>query len=149
MKAKIIWVHDDFDGPYNGVASIVDEPDKKFWFKRVGDDFEFLVLSEEQDKFLFSCHEQFCQETGKPILHGDPYIIKFRELTRKMDFKKEFESLSESEKPTGFEGTTRGLDTFVKAQHSFNSEEISGEVFAVLKKEDILNYNIPRNTIFM
>lgn len=143
MKAKIEWVHDDFDGPFNGVATIIEpEIEGTFWFTRVGDNFEFIQLTSDEDKFVFSCHKQFCEETGKPVMHGDPYIIRSLQSQVKMEFKPDPDI-------EGYEGTTRGLDNVVKAQHSFNPEEIRGDIFAVLKKQDILNYNIPRTAKFV
>lgn len=149
MKAKIVWVHDDFDGPYNGVATLDEVENKIFWFKRIGYDYDFIELTEDQGKFLLNCHIDYCKEMGKPIYHGDPYIIKSNIKLKKIDFEKETSSLSEDSKPSGYEGTTRGLDTVVKAQHSFNSEEIVGEPFITLTEKDFINFHIPRKTIFV
>ncbi len=97
MDLKILWVHDEFNGPINGMAIY---NDKKVWFKRKnlmsvknyreatldGSSFRYLDnddhdnddnlydlyrLPENIIQILEKEHAEYCERTGKPLNHGD------------------------------------------------------------------------------
>ena len=72
---KILWVHTDFNGPENGLALF---NNNKIWFSRKNNESDMYILlkiSDEKIKELEEDHLNYCNQTGLPFLHGDPYKI--------------------------------------------------------------------------
>lgn len=145
MKVEIIWVHDNYDGPYSGMAKILgenqEENSKKFWFRRVGNDYELIEINEYEILFFEQCHKEQCEKTGRPLLHGDPMIIRKKPMTEKTDFTK-FNC------EEGFETQMRGLSDVITCPRTFESEKIEGTVIATFSQNDFVNFNVPNRILY-
>lgn len=78
QSAKIIWVQDEVDGPVTGMCLYNGE---KCWFRRLDTDptgnlYGIYSLTEEQVRLLDEAHVELCKTLGRPLLHGDPYVIQ-------------------------------------------------------------------------
>lgn len=135
---KILWVHDEFDGPTNGLAEY---NGNKVWFRKIAesDNFELLQLDTELIEKLEINHKAYCEITGRPLLHGDPLILKRKPQTVKMDFSK---AIPEGE--DGIDMRKRVLLTTVTHNHSYDPTEVDGPVIVTVKSEDFTNFSVPR-----
>lgn len=76
-KYQILWVHDYFNGPVNGLLLAKKEiGDEKLWFDRCDDSSEYklIKLSSEDIASIEEKHILYCKERGLPVYHGDPFI---------------------------------------------------------------------------
>jgi hypothetical protein len=157
---KILWVHDDFDGPVNGLALYNGE---KVWFTRVQLPFivespdEALVkveepvrtynlsrLSPDDLKFVEDNHLTYCQETGAPLNHGDPMIIKSRATVVRPDLK---EVIPEGQDSIEVETEMRTLISVKQYHHRYDPNQVDGEFICCVKETDFINYRVPRRVI--
>lgn len=124
---KILWVHDEFNGPMNGLAEYNND---KVWFERLNDDKESEERNYKLKKVdalyitdvLENNHKLFCEQTGAPLNHGDPIKINRKHIS--------------SNKNTMI--TTK---TFT---HAYDPMNIPGEILIVIKESQFSNYFVPR-----
>jgi|SRR3972149_7948099 len=152
--AKIVWVHDDFEGPVNG---IVEYNGEKVWFSRV--QLPYVVSSTdvpvpEQDIRTYTLtrisssdlerlehnHEDYCEKIGAPVLHGDCYKIRRRPLGEKADFSKIIPEGEEKE----VEATKRPLSNVKTFIHTMDVNNLSGEYIDTIPESEFSNYSVPR-----
>lgn len=156
---KILWVHDDNNGPVTGLAQYGNE---KVWFSHISQAVCPPVVSstdvpvpndqeiEERSYFLMrlspevlnmveSDHMIYCNTTGAPIYHGDPFKVKKTLQIKKMDIAAAI--------PQGqdyVEATLRPLANVKSHNRLFDSGNISGKIIATVKSSDFGNYYVPR-----
>jgi len=143
-SVKILWVHDDFDGPINGLAEYKGE---KVWFSRsliptTENEVRMYSLIKLDPEMLSSVEENhvaYCKETGSPFHHGDPIRIKGKTKVVKMDLSK---IIPEGE--DGVDTTQRVLANIKIYNHSYDPQQIYGEFITKIKETDITNYFVPR-----
>ncbi|CAH6420091.1 Hypothetical protein HVR_LOCUS1095 [uncultured virus] len=141
---KILWVHDDFDGPVNGLAEYKGE---KVWFERI-----YLSSEEERtynlkkvdslyiEDILERNHAAYCEQTGAPLNHGDPLKMKRKiQMVNKVDLTKIIPKGEDS-----VEVTQRVLSNTKKFTHSYDPQNIPGEIFTTIKQGQFSNYLVPR-----
>jgi len=159
QQIKILWVHDDFEGPMNGLAEYQGE---KMWFSRslipiaisstdvpVGDSetcesrsmrvYALTRLTPETLCRVEENHVAYCNETGSPFNHGDPIKIRRRKQMVKMDLSK---IIPEGE--DGVDATQRSLAYVKVYNHTYDPQNIFGEYVTTIKETDIINYFVPR-----
>ena len=156
-KVKILWTHDSFSGPENGLALYGEE---KVWFcslavnpelgkiqeteqpgsDLIGKKAVFALIRLDADKLaaLEENHLVYTQATGRPLLHGDPHPVrKVAPLTRKVP----------TNVPVGensVEAQIRALNAgVVKVDHNYNPLAITGEIIAYIKEDDFSNFYVP------
>src|SRR5690349_6253726 len=87
----ILWVHDNFDGPMNGLCYLNDNIEDPLWFSRLYID-QVTEPRNEQEYALYrlpnlpeveDLHQRYCLETGAPLKHGDP--IRMKRRNRRME----------------------------------------------------------------
>jgi hypothetical protein len=130
---KILWVHDHFNGPENGLAEY---NNKKVWFQLVNDKFNIIKLSNEKLELIEEDHKKYCQILNKPQLFEDNYNIRNRTQIKK--------NISQ-EGP--FEAIQKSMTGFKIHIHSYNPLEVEGELITTLNKKDIENYSIPHKIL--
>lgn len=158
-KIKILWVHDDFEGPMNGLAEYEGE---KLWFSRsvvpitisstdvpVGENessevpsMRVYALTRLTPEFLSRIEENhvaYCNQTGAPFYHGDPIKIRKIPQITKMDLSK---IIPEGE--DGIDTTQRPLAQIKVYNHTYDPQNIFGEYVTTIKETDIINYFVPR-----
>ena len=155
---KILWVHDDFEGPMNGLAEYQGE---KVWFSRsyipttisstdipVDDEISdsppvrFYTLRRLSPDILGAVednHAAYCKETGAPLNHGDPIKIRKRQQMIKMDLSNII-----PEGDDGIDATQRSLANVKVYNHTYNSQNIPGEYITTVREDDFVNYLVPR-----
>lgn len=133
---KIIWVQDDFEGPLNGLA---EHKGEKVWFARKNNPlivsstnvpvpnvehdnkertYILYRLSDDDMMLVTKNHEEYCKETGAPLLHGDPIKIKHKEKSDKTNIK--------------------------KYNHKIIPSRISGDIIGTIDEKEFENYHVPR-----
>lgn len=73
--AKILWVHEERDGPFSGMAEY---NQRKVWFLRKCEEkrmYSLLELDSETLEVLQNNHIERCKKMGTPLLHGEPMTI--------------------------------------------------------------------------
>jgi len=142
MIYKILWIHDQFNGPVNGLAT--DSNDIKLWFRRTSNDtdklhtYEILQIDPEILEIVENDHAKYCLESGKPLLHGDPVQIKKKEITTKVDF-----STIKPENKEGFEIVKKSLVTTNTYNHVYDPNDITGLVIDKISAKEFSNYHVP------
>lgn len=160
IDLKILWVHDDFDGPVNGLALYHGE---KVWFART--QLPFIVESPDQPlvkteeptriynltrinpihlELIEDDHIAYCQETGAPLCHGDPLIIKSRPQVLRPDLK---QIIPEGEDSIELKPTVRSILSVKQYSHQYDPNVIDGEFVCAVKETDFSNFNVPRRVI--
>lgn len=155
-SVKILWVHDEFEGPMNVLAEYKGE---KVWFNRVDtralpsvvSSTDVPVPSEGRtytlkridpnylERVLEHNHKGYCEETGAPLFHGDPTKIRKRVKTiNKMDIAKAIPPGEET-----LEVTQRTLSSVKKFEHIYDPLCVPGEVITTVKEMDFVNYLVP------
>jgi hypothetical protein len=151
FMAHILWVYDDIDGPYSGLATY---RGNNVWFSRitippmvsstdipVGESssdssermYQLLTLSPSFLQEVRNDHIQYCQSVGYPINHGDAYQVRKPQLVIKQ--------------PTGaMEVEPRALVQVrnVVRQHSSNEILSRGQLVTTITESDFDNYYLPR-----
>jgi len=164
-STKILWVHDYFNGPINGLAEYKRE---KVWFSQVqipdtpstnvsmsqsSDDqvdrpldppyqareFTLIRLDVETLNQIQDDHTLYCKETNSPLYHGDTLKIKRHRKIVKMDFSKII-PLDQD----GIDASLRSLGQVKTFVHSYDPMKISGEHITTIKEKEFINYLIPR-----
>ena len=137
-KVKILWMHDEFDGLENGLASYKDE---KLWFRRSPDGGVDLFRLEEFELFLLEeNHERFCKETGAPLAHGD-----VRKVRRKPAVKKEdLSSIAGEDGMAEVDFNKRPMNLVKKFSYDYEPTRLTGSPVISVKIEDISNFYVPR-----
>ncbi len=146
---EILWVHDEINGPQSGLAQ---EGEDKYWFERDilpsegVNYFKLYRLSPEMLEQIQRNHESYCQETGAPLKHGDPYRFK---RDTKMISKGKFENIvPEGEESVEVAVNKRVLTESKVFYHNFNSFEMGGEYVRSVSEGDFKNFTVPRQIIF-
>jgi hypothetical protein len=162
QKMKILWVHDDFEGPMNGLG---DYQGEKVWFSRSlipvtisstdvpieknGDSdvqsmrvYALTRLSAELLSNIEENHVAYCNQTGAPFNHGDPIKIRRKTQINKMDLSK---IIPEGE--DGIDATHRTLTHVKVYNHTYDAQSIFGEYVTTIKESDITNYFVPRRVL--
>lgn len=162
--AKISWVQDNFSGPINGMIEYQGE---ELWFSVANDPlfksstdvavpkvessneertFNLLRLSPEVMKEVNDNHIEYCNKTGAPLFHGDPW--KKKPVTQAV--KATSEELKEAlpEGKTTFEVQPRQMSRVVQHIHSAPILNITGEYVATIKQSDISNYNVAQSFVY-
>lgn len=139
---KILWVHDDFEGPMNGLIEYAGE---KLWFSRIKlcspGRYILTKLSDELLSSIEKNHVKYCEETGAPLNHGDPIKIKRKSLVSKMDYSGTI--------PTdGADTSARILTTCKIYNHNYDPQNIPGDYVTTITENDIINFNVPRTIFF-
>lgn len=158
FSLKILWVHDDFEGPMNGIALYNNE---KVWFSRLEAPFmvsstetplpqplnrmyKLIRLDEKTLQKVEDDHLAYCKETDAPVYHGDPYKIRRTTPMNKMDFSK----LPPLEKPEeGYNCNNRSMLGMKKFDHSYNPLDITGEFLLAVKESAFSNYLVPHRLV--
>ena len=158
-KIKILWVHDEFEGPVNGLAEYGGE---KLWFSRSSvprmvsstnvpvENGQSLDLTQTRTYTLtrltpelLSCvennHIAYCNETGAPLNHGDPIKIRKRKQVVKADLSK---IMPDGE--DGIDATQRSLANVKMYNHTYDPQNIFGAYVDTVMEQDIINYHAPR-----
>jgi hypothetical protein len=165
-QANILWVQDEYDGPMNG---LVEYNGEKLWFSRLNTpsiissteipvpylntdettentDVErtYLLhrLSGDDLILVTENHLAYCEETGAPVNHGDPFVIRSRPKAVRMDVE-----VAKSLIPEGkevLETTKRPLGHIKRYDHKIIPGTIKGEFVTVIKESQFKNYLIPR-----
>lgn len=147
MQAEILWVHDDFNGPLNGLCLY---EGNKCWYKRTTDvqidssestensEYNIYKLTDNLLEQIENEHKEYCKITGAPVAHGDPHIIKRN--TRVERRTPTTPKTSEEE----IEVQRRSLLTVEKYEYKMNPMNISGELIATIKQKCFSNYYLPR-----
>lgn len=148
---QILWVYDDFDGPMTGLLQYNDE---NLWFNRVIElsdiintndnnsenvvrKYNLMRLNSDFLKEIKIDHEEYCKQTGAPLNHGDPRIIKKRPQITKYDYEKI------NQNGEDMEATFRSLMNVKLIEHKYNTMNICGEFVATINESDIINYFVP------
>ena len=146
-KVKILWVHDEFEGPLNGLAEYHGD---KVWFNRSMISptdhsscrlYTLLKLEENTLKMVEENHVKYCNETGAPLNHGDPLKIRRKQYISKVDLSKFATEINP--KDNSFDATQRVLTSVNVFNHTFNSQGIFGHYTATIKETDFSNYFVP------
>ncbi len=136
-KATILWVQDYLRDEYmNGLVSYNDE---SFWFKKEEDGYNLYRLEPELLKIVNENHEKYCEITGHPLKHGDPYTDKSIKLNNK-NISPDIVNVD-----IGFK--IQSMNSSISYDHMFLPDKISGEFVIVLQKSDFINFYIPRRLI--
>lgn len=157
MELQILWVHDDFDGPVNGLGLYGGE---KVWFARSQQPFivasgdEALVpvpepvrlynltrLSAEVLQIVEDNHVAYCEETGSPLNHGDPMIIKRKPQVVRTDPAK---LIPAGETEVELDVQLKALLTVKTYSHQYDPNLIQGEFITSIDETNIPNYRVPR-----
>jgi hypothetical protein len=142
---KILWVYDNFNGPYNGLCADINTSDK-YWFRRESDHkfkFDILKISPELLDIIEQDHSAFCKTTNTPFNHGDPRPIKNKELRSKMDVSQIVSNNSDN----FFDVDRSVLSNVIKFNHTFNPEDITGELITTVDIKGFTNYYVPHSLI--
>lgn len=173
---RILWVQDDYEGPMNGLVeyngeklwfsrqvtpkivsstevpppepvneSDNNEDEKQKCLNRI---YTLVRLSPEHMELIVKNHERYCAETGNPLNHGEPIIMR-----RKSNMIKRPQSkLTKTLDPTN-KDTRSAVDVPVKMQGMGNMKEfihqvvpsqLTGEIVTTIKEADFENYLVPR-----
>lgn len=147
--AKILWFHDYFEGPVNGLAQYTEE---KLWFKLLktppmisstnisvphlsGEERSFILIRLSSDllKIIEDNHNSYCEATGAPIFYGDPFrATNQRKVTKII--------------PQGQDNIDAKLRTLLNVKsfnHSYDPSLISGENVTIIKEIEFINYSSP------
>lgn len=145
MSVKILWVHDDFNGPMNGLAEYEGE---KVWFDRVSNEEQSEERSytiKRVDATLIECvlepdHKDYCEIIGAPLKHGDPIKVKrSRQMVTKMDIASAIPPGEES-----LEVQPRVLSQTKRFVHRYDPQCLPGEIITTIKESQFTNYFVPR-----
>lgn len=148
-SAKILWVHDDFQGPMNGLAEYKGE---KVWFSRTpslvsSTDIPvepsapetrcYLLLRVEPQTLALieENHVEYCKETGMPLRHGDPHRVERKQQVRKMDYSKV---------ASGFDVSQRVMTKIKQFNHSYEPQNVQGELICLIREDEFENYAVER-----
>lgn len=146
MSVEILWVHDDFNGPMNGLCMY---EGKKCWFSRTSEvivtssdstensDYNIYKLEEDFIQRLEDEHREYCRISGAPLAHGDPRIIKRHTCVEKSLPPTAVES-------GGFDVEKRSLLNVEKYEYKINPMNVSGEKIGEIKQKCFSNYYLPR-----
>ena len=148
--AKILWVHDDFGGPVNGLAEFNGQ---KVWFSRMEvpfiddttDDLSLkdrsyilTALSDDTLEMVEKDHIEYCEKTGAPLFHGD--IRKIEKADLKEIIPKEEE---------GVEVDPRLLANVTVFNHTYDPNNISGTYLAFISEKEFENYLVPQRVEYI
>jgi len=162
VQAKILWVHDDYEGPMNGLAEYQGE---KLWFKRSSmpdiisstdvpvpsDDsqsssttrvYVLLKLDPKMLDMIEQNHISYCNETGAPLNHGDPIKLRKKKQIVKADFSKYIPEGESFE--NGIETIQRTLTNVTIYKHTYSPQNIIGDYITTINETDFSNYFVPR-----
>lgn len=116
IECEILWMSDNMSMLKTGVCMINNE---KFWFKGTdeGNEYEIYKIDDDILKEIEDEHEKYCEITGMPKKHGDPFKLKSR---------------------SGNFGTN-----ILKYEYKRNTIEISGELKMKINKNCFKNMNVP------
>lgn len=135
-KVKILWVHDNFGQPINGLAVCNDQ---KVWFRKVADnDYELLQLDDKVLDAVEKNHDKYCLATGAPKFHGDPITIKRKSTVRKVDLSQYIKKEED-----GVEVDKRALVNMKNYSHDYDPDKIRGLVIKNITADDFSNLYIP------
>ena len=116
--AKILWVNDHYDGPFNGLA---DYHGEKVWFCRSmvpsSRSYSLIKLDPKILNIIEEDHKSFCTDTGAPLYHGDPTKI------------------IRNSKPSNSPVTSYN--------HTYNPQDLFGTYITTIKEEEFSNYLVP------
>lgn len=149
--AHILWVYDDIDGPYSGLATYRGE---NVWFSRitippmvsstdipVGESssdsgermYQLLNLPPSFLQEVRNDHIQYCQSVGYPINHGDAYQTRKPQLVIKHH-------------TPDMEVEPRALVQVQHVSRRYSSNEIlaRGQLITSIAECDFDNYYLPR-----
>jgi len=158
---QILWVNDDLNGPENGLALF---QGKKVWFVRnmIPDvvssiptvtvpmkefpeesssdgskpvTYTLIELSPELLEKIENDHASYCEKTGTPLRHGDPWIIKKRAPTTRMDWSKV--------DPEGLPISPKGMASIQSIPRQINYQSIYGDYITTVTSSDFINFNVP------
>jgi hypothetical protein len=157
-KATILWVHDYFEVPLNGLAEYKGE---QVWFRcdtqhqivsstdvevpipskleNSAHEYSLLRLSKEDMDLVTKDHLEYCTFSGAPLNYGDPVKIKRKTITVKADPK----TLVEPE-TKHIDASLRSLGDGKHYQHLIIAGTLKGEFLAAIKESDFTNFRVPR-----
>lgn len=134
MAATILWVHDDFDGPVNGMASY---EGKEVWFCRtvlpgvvsstdiktpnvidLKREYKLFDLQPDIAKKLTEIHDEYADLMGYPKRHGDGFSLK--------------------------KSVTVAVKKF---EHGYDPNAINGTYIKTIKEEDFKNYLVAKRLV--
>lgn len=139
-KIKILWTHDEFDGPDNGLALY---KGKKVWFKRCDKVFGIFSLTEYTINMLEENRQQYCQVSGTPMFHGQARVIKAVQQAVKPDIA---DMLAKADL-TEVECEIKGLANFKYHEHSYNPLNIGDVLIKTVGVADFENYYVAKPII--
>lgn len=142
---EILWTHDNYNGPQNGLALYNDE---KLWFQRnnippmksstdidVPTSIPTYTLSRLAPDVLQEVeedHVMYCLETGAPLKHGDPYTFKRPEMVQKNKNLKDIDL------------EHRLLSIVKKFIPRHNPLTLEGEYVKTISENEFTNYRLPK-----
>ena len=149
--AEILWVQDEFDGPVNGVMKYNDDI---LWFSRVQlpftesvkrvDDRTYILtkLDDETMKLVEEDHRNYCEQTGAPLKHGDPFKLRRKEVIEKPNIKDLIPNGDDS-----VELDKRSMLNVKVFTYRYDPANLCGKYITTIKESQITNYAVPRYSV--
>lgn len=151
---EILWVQETFEGPKSGMCKYQDQ---ELWFVRLDPpkiqsstdivisntdikydtDFKYILfkLDSETYDLVNSEHIRYCQETGKPLKHGDSYKRQENKIIQPMDKS----TIGEE----GLEVSNRGMYNIKNFTYKYSPSNIIGEYVTTITKQRFSNLYVP------
>ena len=131
---KILWVHDHFNGPENG---LIEYNSQKLWFQLNKEGtIDLLKLTDEQLELVETDHRDYCQETGRPYFYDSEFMAIPKRQVQRQEMK--------PNPGEDFIDTVRKSMMHMKMYpRKYNPLEITGEHVTTINKTEIENYNVP------
>lgn len=137
---KILWVRNELDGPINGIAI---HNDKKRWFCRTSEDpnkYNIFDLDENTIDFVEQEHKKFCEATGHPFRHGDPFRKTQKNISQQPHHSQE---TLDALKDFDLELKKIPMSNIKHFEYSYIPSNFDAKIIEVIHKNDFENFYVP------
>jgi hypothetical protein len=120
---KILWINQQDTSPIDGLAQIETTSEKVWFLRKKKDHYDLYTLDPEALKQIEMDHEVLCTKLGRPLYHGDPFIM----------------NMSQNYKPE---------DKITIYNRTIEPKLVPSQYLMSIEKSQFSNYLVPHRIVF-